>query len=235
MAPRYILSVGISFLLMLSAAAQQTSQRQTIPEMWKHEHNAVPCGDSPIPGRRPANWDCAVLARRQFSSLPSGALVLRIESFPTREAAEPATTPASVVVEAVGKAWLLTLASKGERAQGGQFMTEVGPITIPSAGSYEMIVSEADIGSEINSLPLQHKHSGPEVWYLFSGEQCVELPDRVVRARAGEGVFAPAETPMKLNIVGKSKRDALFIVVHDPAQPWNTYVDWQPKGLCQGK
>jgi mannose-6-phosphate isomerase-like protein (cupin superfamily) len=114
-------------------------------------------------------------------------------------------------------------------------MTEVGPITIPSAGSYEMIVSEADIGSEINSLPLQHKHSGPEVWYLFSGEQCVELPDRVVRARAGEGVFAPAETPMKLNIVGKSKRDALFIVVHDPAQPWNTYVDWQPKGLCQGK
>jgi mannose-6-phosphate isomerase-like protein (cupin superfamily) len=235
MAPRYILSVGTSFLLMLSAAAQQTSQRQTIPEMWKHEHNAVPCGDSPIPGRRPSNWDCAVLARRQFSSLPSGALVLRIESFPTREAAEPVTTPASIVVEAVGKAWLLTLASKGDRSQGGQFMTEVGPIPIPSAGSYEMIVAEADLGSEINSLPLQHKHSGPEVWYLFSGEQCVELPDRVVRARAGEGVFAPAETPMKLNIVGKSKRDALFIVVHDSAQPWNTYVDWQPKGLCQGK
>jgi mannose-6-phosphate isomerase-like protein (cupin superfamily) len=228
MALRYILSACMCFLLMLSAAAQQTSQRQTISEKWKHEHNVIPCGDSPIPGMRPVNWDCAVLARRQFSSLPSGALVLRVESFPTREAAEPATTPASIVVEAVGKAWLLTLASKGERSQAGQFMTEVGPIQIPSAGGYEMIVSEADLGSEMNSLPLQHKHSGPEVWYLFSGEQCVELPDRVVRARAGEGVFVPAETPMKLNIMGKSKRDALFIVVHDPAQPWYLYLDWQP-------
>jgi len=160
---------------------------------------------------------------------------LRIEAFSTREAAEPAATPASVVVEAAGKAWLLALASKGDRSQGGEFKAEVGPIAIPSAPSYEIFVAEADLGSEINALPLQHKHSGPEVWYLFSGEQCVELPDRVVRARAGEGVFAPAETPMKLNIVGKSKRDALFIVIHDPAKPWNAYVEWQPKGLCQEK
>src|SRR6266849_6619884 len=228
---RFMLAACICFTLILSASAWQTSQQQTIPEKWKHEHNDVPCGDSPIPGRRPANWDCAVLVRRQFSSLPAGAVVLRIENFPTREAAEPATTPASVVVEAVGKAWLLTFANKGERSQSGQFVTEVGPILIPSAPSYEMDVAEADLGSEINTLPLQHKHSGPEVWYLFTGEQCVELPDRVVRARAGEGEVAPADTPMKLNIMGKSKRDALFMVVHDPARPWNTFVDWQPKGL----
>lgn len=230
---RLILPAYTWLILIILASQGQTNQKQTIPEMWKHEHGAVPCGDSPIPGRRPANWDCAVLVRRQFSSLPPGALVLRIETFPTREAAEPVTTPASVLVEAAGKVWLLTFASKGERSQGGQFVTEIGPIPIPSAPSYEMDVAEADLGSEINALPLQHKHSGPEVWYLFTGEQCVELPDRVVRGRAGEGVFAPADTPMKLNIMGKSKRDALFIILHDPALPWNTYVDWQPKGLCQ--
>jgi hypothetical protein len=110
-----------------------------------------------------------VLVRRQFSSLPPGAVVLRIETFSTREAAEPATTPAGVVVEAVGKVWLLSLANKGEKSQGVQFVTEIGPIPIPSSPCYEMIVSEADLGSEINSLPLQHKRSGPEVWYLFSG------------------------------------------------------------------
>ncbi len=230
---RFMVPACICFTLITAASAAQTSQQQTIPEKWKHEHGAVPCGDSPIPGRRPANWDCAVLVRRQFSSLPPGAVVLRIESFPTREAAEPATTPASVVVEAAGKVWLLTFASKGERSQGGQFVTEIGPIPIPSAPSYEIDVAEADLGSEVNALPLQHKHSGPEIWYLFTGEQCVELPDRVVRARAGEEMFAPADTPMMLNITGKSKRDALFMVVHDLARPWNTFADWQPKGLCQ--
>jgi hypothetical protein len=167
---RLILPAYIWLILIILASEGQTNQKQTIPEMWKHEHGAVPCGDSPIPGRRPANWDCAVLVRRQFSSLPAGLVVLRIETFPTGEAAEPAATPASVVVEAAGKVWLLTFASKGERSQGGQFVTEIGPIPIPSAPSYEMDVAEADLGSEINALPLQHKHSGPESCALVPGK-----------------------------------------------------------------
>ena len=223
----------IAFILMMSASEGQTSQKQTIPELWKHEHNAVPCGDSPVPGRRLANWDCVILARRQFSSLPPDAVVLRIESFATKAAAEPAATPASIVVEAAGKIWLLTFARKGERSQGGEFVTEIGPLPIPSAPTYEMVVAEADLGPEVNALPLQHKHSGPEIWYVFTGEQCVELPDRVVRARAGEGAFAPGDTPMALKIMGKSKRDAPFIVLHDPALPYTSHVDWQPKGTCQ--
>jgi quercetin dioxygenase-like cupin family protein len=160
-------------------------------------------------------------------------VVLRVESFPTREAAEPVATPASIVVEAVGKVWLLTFAKKGEGSQGGQFVTEIGPMPIPSAPAYEMVVAEADLGPDINALPLQHKHSGPEIWYVFTGEQCVELPGRVVRARAGEGAFAPGDTPMTLKIMGTSKRDALFIILHDPALPYTTHVDWQPKGTCQ--
>ena len=199
---RLILPAYIGLILIMSAAEGQTNQKQTIPELWKHEHSAVPCGDSPIPGRRPANWDCAILARRQFSSLPAEAVVLRIESFPAREAAEPVATPASIVVEAAGKVWLLTFARKGERSQGGQFVTEIGPLPIPSAPSYEMVVAEADFGSEVNALPLQHKHSGPEIWYVFTGEQCVELPERLVRARAGEGAFVPGDTPMTLKIIG---------------------------------
>ncbi len=94
------------------------------------------------------------------------------------------------------------------------------------------MVSEANLGSEAKVMT--HKHSGPETWFLLTGEQCVELPDRAVRARAGQTpASAPAETPMKLNIIGPAKRDALFLVVHDSSKPWITFLDWQPKGLCQ--
>jgi hypothetical protein len=46
-------------------------------------------------------------------------------------------------------------------------------------------------------------------------------------------MFAPAETPMKLNIVGPGKRDALFLIIHDSAKPFNTFLDWNTGGLCQ--
>jgi hypothetical protein len=105
---RLILPAYIGLIPMMSASEGQTNQKQTIPELWKHEHSAVPCGDSPIPGRRPANWDCAILARGQFSSLPPEAVVLRVESFPTREAAEPVATPASTNCPPCDRSPLLT-------------------------------------------------------------------------------------------------------------------------------
>ena len=80
---------------------------------------------------------------------------------------------------------------------------------------------------------MSHKHSGPETWFLLTGEQCLELPDRTVRARAGQTMSAPAETPMKLNIIGPAKRDALFLVVHDSSKSWNTFVDWHPKAFAR--
>ena len=77
-----------------------------------------------------------------------------------------------------------------------------------------------------------HTHSGPEIWYLLTGEQCLEMPNGVIRAHAGESMVAPAETPMQLNITGTAKRDALFVIVHDAAKPATTVSDWTPKGSC---
>src|SRR6266567_9629114 len=75
-----------------------------------HENGAVVCIESPTPGKRPPNTDCAILLQKKFPSLPAGPLVWRFENFPTTGAAQDAATPASVVVEAAGKVWLLTLA-----------------------------------------------------------------------------------------------------------------------------
>jgi mannose-6-phosphate isomerase-like protein (cupin superfamily) len=161
---------------------------------------------------------------------------LRLENFPTTEAAQNAATPASAVVEAVGKVWLLTLGSRGERSTAGTFVTEIGPISdISAAASYELQVADADFGPAMNQAISKavHTHSGPEIWYLLTGEQCLETPNDTQRAKAGEGMFAPANTPMQLNITGTGNREALFAIVHDAAKPATTVSDWQPKGRCK--
>lgn len=212
----------------IGAAAQRIGQGPPA-------HSLVACEDSPTAGVRPPNVPCAVLARTQFDRLPRGPTVLRFETFPTPEAARLASVQASAVVRAVGKTWLITLATQGERSPGGQFVTEIGPVAVlPSAKRYEMRVSEADFGPDLNPeiSNAVHIHSGPEFWYLLTGAQCLETPTGVTRARAGQGMFAAADTPMQLNIVGSGKRDAIFVVVHDAARPATTVSNWQPKGRC---
>ena len=197
-----------------------------------HMHGAVACLDSPTSGKRPPNVDCAILLYKKFNSLPPGSLVWRFENFSTTESAQSAATPASAVVEAAGKVWLISLTAKGGRSKGGTFVAETEPLPpIPLGPSYEIVVAEADLGPEANVIA--HKHSGQETWLLLTGEQCLELPGRAVRARAGETMFAPAETPMRLNITGPGKRDALFLIVHDSSKPFNTFLDWPSNGLCR--
>jgi hypothetical protein len=176
------------------------------------------------------------LAAKQFTNLPKGTLFLRLENYPTREAAFQAETPVSTVLDWAGKVWLLTLAPKGERSRGGVFVAEVGPVPpVPPSARYVMEVNEANLGPDSNAQTarLTHTHAGPEIFYLLTGEQCLETPNGAQRARAGEGMVAPANTPMALNIMGSSKRDAFFVVIHDSTKPFATVSDWRPKGACK--
>jgi hypothetical protein len=202
------------------------------------DHHLVGCPDSPAPGKRARGMDCAIVAHTVFNELPKGSLVLRVENFSSIGEARKAASAASSVVEARDQVWLLTLANKGERSKGGVFVAEVGPLPpIPPASKYEMQVADADFSPAMNSVISKavHTHSGPEIWYLLTGEQCLETPDGPHRAGAKEGMFAPAETPMQLNITGTEKREALFLIVHDAAKPATTVSDWQPKGSCTGQ
>jgi uncharacterized protein (TIGR02246 family) len=210
------------------------SQQEKAPAA--SSHHLVDCPDSPTPGKRPPSAPCAIIAHKTFSALPKAPIVLLLENFPTIEAAQNAVTPASTVVEAVGKVWLLTLGSRGERSKAGAFVTEIGPISnISTAASYELQVADADFGPAMNPAISRavHTHSGPEIWYLLTGEQCLETPNGIQRAKAGEGMVASANTPMQLNITGTGNREALFAIVHDAAKPATAVSDWQPKGDCQ--
>jgi hypothetical protein len=119
-------TVAVFSLLLLLLPTQVLSQVEQHSDM--STHALAPCEPSPTPGKRPSGSDCALLIQKRFVALPSRDLVLRIENFATIDGAKAAATPASVVVEAVGKVWLLTLSAKGLRSHGGQFVTEVGPV-----------------------------------------------------------------------------------------------------------
>ena len=219
MRPR-VLAASMSLVLILSGRVVVQTIQDRPPD---HDHPALG-----LPGVRQ-------LAVKPFTTLPKGVLFLRLENFSTTKAAQDAATSASAVVEWAGGFGCSSLA-QWVYGSGGTLVAEIGPVPdVPAAASYVLDVNEADFGPEMKAQVAKqvHTHPGPEIFYLLTGEQCLETPNGTTRARAGEGMVAPANTPMQLNITGSSKRDAFFVVVHDAAKPRVTPSDWQPTGTCK--
>jgi hypothetical protein len=81
-----------------------------------------------------------------------------------------------------------------------------------------------------------HRHPGPEAWYVVSGEQCAETPERKIVLRSGEGDFVPEGPPMVLWGTGTVKRQGLALILHDTSRPMSAPApDWTPAGLCAVK
>jgi hypothetical protein len=78
-----------------------------------------------------------------------------------------------------------------------------------------------------------HRHSGPEAWYVLSGAQCLETPEGITVAHAGESAMVREGPSMIIQGVGTETRRSVLLVLHDSSQHWVTQVsDWKPKGLC---
>jgi len=194
------------------------------------KEHLINCVNSPSPAARPENIECAILERKQIEVLPPPPIVWRFETFRSRAAAQRAQTAASVIVHAAGKDWLLTLAKQGERSRSGSFVAEVGPLTIPPARHYEIVVGEAY--SRPGAVTRVHVHPGPEAWYLLAGAQCLEVPHAALRADAEHGMFVAAGTPMRLTVTGKTMRDAIFVEIGEATRAWTGPVHWRPTGRC---
>jgi cytochrome c biogenesis DsbD-like protein len=209
---------------------------KTVSLEWRVPISAVQTTDTHASGHEVVGaLGARQLAVKEFTTLPKGTLFLRVENFATAGAAEHAATAASAVFQWAGKVWLLTLGPRGGRPGEGTVVAEIGPVPpVPHAAKYVLDVNEAEFGPESKAAVGRavHTHPGPEIFYLLTGEQCLETPNGVVRARAGEGMTAPANTPMQLNIMGASKRDAFFVIVHDATKARVIPSDWQPTGLC---
>jgi len=199
-----------------------------------HDHRRFQCLED---GLKSNEFGCLLLAKKELARFPEGPLFWHLSKFPTREAAEAATGQAGMVVEAEGQAWLFSFGPKSAKPKKGKYVAGVGPLQLtsdklPPARTYEIVAYRAVMPA--GTYTRVHIHPGPEAWYILGGEQCLETPAGVMKGRAGEGMHAPPTTPMRLSNNGSSTRSALFIVIHDAAQPWSIPTEeWKPTGACE--
>ena len=174
---------------------------------------------------------CYLSASEPLGTLGPAPVFWHLYVYPTRTAAETAKGPRGTVVEAFGKIWLYTIADAAWRPSAGDRVAIIGPLVIDAGKQYTARYMEAVFTAGMRT-PVHH-HSGPEAWYMLTGAQCLETPDEIIVARAGEGAVVRHGPLMRLSTVGTETRRSVFIVLHDTAQPWMT-IDrsWTPKDSC---
>lgn len=161
------------------------------------------------------------LAERKVADLPAGKLFWRIETYPSKEAAQAAVGTWSLVAEAAGRVWLFTLGSAGGSSPGGTRVAEVGPIARVAAPQYLLRINEAS-GPPGTVTPV-HSHPGSEAFYVLAGEQSIRSAHgtMVVKAgtpEAGQG----AAMAMQVSSSGSSELQSLVMFVVDATQPFSS-------------
>ena len=192
--------VAVVLILMTNSAAAQLMS------------TCVP--DSP---ERRGEIGCSII---QSKPLPEGLtepVFWHIDRFDSPERARAAVGSTSIAFDAAGAWWLMTIERDTTDHRGGQHVTQVGPLPLPRAARYTMMVQSAVFMPGMYSLP--HHHSGVEAVYVLEGEACYETPTRAAKLQKGETLALPGDTPMRAVVTGTARRHVLAVIVHDGAQP----------------
>lgn len=139
----------------------------------------------------------------------------------------------SVVVQSLGKSWLMTIDVAGWRPRHpGVHAADIGPLRVTPGKEYSATFMEAVMTPGMTSSV--HRHSGPEAWWTTAGETCLETPNAKLVGRAGNSTIVPEGPPMFLTATGKQQRRAIVLILHDATQP-PTSIDttWKPTGRCK--
>jgi quercetin dioxygenase-like cupin family protein len=170
--------------------------------------------DSP---ERRGEIGCSII---QSKPLPEGLqepVFWHIDRFDSPERARAAVGSASIAFDAAGAWWLMTIERDSTDHRGGQHVTQVGPLPLPQAARYTMMVQSAVFMPGMYSLP--HHHSGVEAVYVLEGEACFETATRAAKLQKGETLALPGDTPMRAVVTGSARRHVLAVIVHDAVQP----------------
>ena len=170
--------------------------------------------DSP---ERRGQIGCSIIPGKLLPEGLTEPVFWHIDRFDSPDRAHPAVGPASIVFDAAGAWWLMTIERDTTDHHGGQHVTHVGPLPLPRAARYAMTVQSAIFMPGMYSLP--HHHSGVEAVYVLEGEACYETPTRAAKLQKGETLALPGGTPMRAVVTGKALRHVLAVIVHDAAQP----------------
>jgi quercetin dioxygenase-like cupin family protein len=220
-------------LVVVSHMSETSAQAQSQGKD-NHGHmseNGGVCVDAK-PGEKLEGFGCWNIASREVSKFPTAPLYWNLAKFPTKEAAESAKGATDLVVETEGQIWLFSFGPKDAAPKQGEKIATIGPLKMISAKSYGIVVSFTILPPGAKSVT--HTHPGPEAWYMLAGEQSLETPEGARKARAGESMMAPPNTPMKLTIIGTVVRRSLVVVIHDASQPRSIPTnEWKPSGACE--
>jgi quercetin dioxygenase-like cupin family protein len=163
--------------------------------------------------------------------VPSHPLFWHLYTYPSRAAAERGQQSRGIVVEVFDKVWLYAIAPAEWRPSAGARVAVIGPLPTTAGTPYVARYMEAVFLPGMRTRV--HRHSGPEAWYVLTGAQCLETPEGIILARAGESAVVRTGPPMVLSTVGQETRRAVLLVLHDASQPWTAMEEaWKPRGAC---
>ena len=175
----------------------------------------TPCApDSP---ERRGEEGCTILASRPFVGSAAKTVYWHIDRLDSLSAAEQAAGPNGVAAEAHGAVWLMTVENSRNGSHRGRHVARVGPIALPMADRFTMRVLSTLLMPG-GRTPV-HTHPGPEVFHVFSGEQCVETEAVAHRLTTGNSFVLPTETIHRGKVMGTVPRRALALVLHDAGRP----------------
>jgi|GEM_PF-562151 len=232
--------------LLATLVVQSTAVRlmgQSRPANGGRAHNPGLPGwcETPVAERK-EEGGCYTTAVLDLGVIPAQPMYWHLDTFPTRASAEASRGSRGVVVDSLKRHWLFTIAEQDWRPSGGERIAMIGPLVVDRDVPYTARYMETVIpaGFQQPGGP-GHRHPGPEAWYVVEGGQCLETPNGVLIARAGQTMLAPEGWPMAIASLGPETRRAVVLVLHRSKEPYVMPVDspsdaphahWTSKGLC---
>lgn len=205
-----ILSTCLAFSYQVHSARAQAPAGQEA-----QDRSAVKCApDSP---ERRGEEGCTILANRPLQGPVPRTVYWHIDRFNSLDDANRGAGPNGVATEAHGGVWLMTVEGRGKEHHGGRHVAWIGPFTLPAARDYTMNV-RSSLLKQGASTPV-HRHSGPEVFYIVVGEQCLETERTGHRIVAGKSLILPTDMIHRGRVQTASMRGALTLVLHDSERP----------------
>jgi quercetin dioxygenase-like cupin family protein len=209
----------------LASIIATTAQAQ--PSHDASSHDFVRCQQD---GADTASLGCHIIANRLIGRLPPEAVYWHVDSFSNRADAENAAGSDSIVTEAYGQTWLMTIAGSAWRPNSGKRVATVGPLPVEPDRSYSAQYMAATFDPGMRTF--SHLHPGPEAWVVLEGSQCLETPEGATTVSAGQSGIVRGGIPMVLFGVGTTRRKSLVLVLHETSQPPGVPQAWEPKGRC---
>jgi len=226
----YVIGLFIAAQSLASCAANLHDEHHSALSQPRAANVPGGCSD-PAEGRND-RVGCYLTDTQVLGELPREPLFWHVYSYPDRNAADAERTARSTVVQAFGRTWLYAIEPEGWQPKRGARMAVAGPLGTKTGVPYTARYMEATFPPGLRTGA--HSHSGPEAWYVVTGAQCLQTPDRTIIARAGESALVPAGPPMVLSSIGTETRRSVLLVLHESSKPWTApHAGWHPPAPCE--